>query len=819
MMRILLMFCLLIGIFEGSPAQENSDTASVKKITLESPEYISNDFLSDYYLHYTLDHILENYYHFTYYQVETTGDFSHPNPYVFSYTGYSYQWNRYYFGQHRFNDLYFPGTSLYKPFLIDKSLNLDMVNSSVQFLQQPPKQNRVFAQFNNGHMGGRIPLADEYIRFFHGHPSAFESTYVPIAERKRIENNGLAYFNTSIGKYPLSGFFNIGSREHTGFNFDGIDEVFSEGYAQFMLNGELPAFAGRLFDTNSFMLGYNQRDHLNAECYFDRQETAEYNNFNFSFYGDKYLGKDHRYGTGINFSYKKIDHVNPGFSRNVIDQDGEGMEPWYPSAEVFEVSHSYQHTLPLSFLPNTNLHLESFNGLIRQNPLQETYSNPIFFQEAEDQFTSLYVANWESEEFSAGILENKVGLAWEKKPTDKINLRAGVDLTFDGFLLENNSHTNFSAQIDLNADYQFTRVFSVAANLGRRRVPFHFDQVRFLSDDYFSGEWFFWNDENQDREFQAGETGELFKTSGGRYHELSDEVKQPSINYLDVSLNFDLSKNWTILVTNQYRQFRNTWTVEYDEPISELGQFTTRAGDEVFFLDGGQPINYKVVPFKTELMERAAERQLGYLFKNPFYAGSTLQVKKEANRYFFSMTFVGYMVVGFGPIGNGVLHNSVGVLSETLANPNTYIDYLGRYDADRAFIIKGLFSRKITDALTLAVLVNWKDGQPINLFEREIISQSGNNQFLIWNENIKGINPFTGQFGSRESAYWNYDFRLHYKVTLGDNPLNLQATVYNAFDVATTLSNFSFSPEEPGQRFVMDVQIPRGFMLSTELLF
>ena len=230
--------------------------------------------------------------------------------------------------------------------------------------------------------------------------------------------------------------------------------------------------------------------------------------------------------------------------------------------------------------------------------------------------------------------------------------------------------------------------------------------------------------------------------------------------------------------------------------------------------------NYNVVPYKEQLMEQAAEQSLNYFFNNPFYGGATMKVFKETPRVYFSTSFSAYMASGFGPIGNGVLHNTPGMLSETSSNPNTYFDYLGRYDSDRAFIIRMLTSYKFKFPLTATFSMLWKDGQPFNLFETEVLNTPQGNQAAIWNNNIKGINPFTGQFGSRESAYFNFEFRLKYDLRIKEHLLRINFNTYNVFDLGTTLSNYAFSPGSvPEERFVLDVQIPRGYIISLDYSF
>jgi len=426
---------------------------------------------------------------------------------------------------------------------------------------------------------------------------------------------------------------------------------------------------------------------LNSEYYYDLIETAKFNQVNLSLWGEK-NHKTQR-STGINFSSKEIKKNFPGFSRNFVDQDGEGLEPWYPSAKINELSLAHWQTIPLTD-PRFDINIDLFDGLLFHDPTKKQFNNSVYFEDIFTTFTPLYVTEWESNKFTTGLLENTVGIKYSTDPLRKFLWQVNFDLTFDGILLDEKSIAKPNYQFDLQGEFRLHKRHILKAQVGRRRIPFHFDQVRFISNHFLSGQQFFWRDLNNDRNYQTNEQLGLFKTTGGKYHLLSSDLKQPSINYLDLSWEWNIGKKWNFYVINQYR----------------------------------------------------------------------------------------------------------------------------------AFIIRMLWGYKFNFPLRMAFQMLWKDGQPINLFESALLRNVSGNQVAFWNENIKGINPFTGQFGFRESAYFNFEFRFKYQASLKDHPLNFNLNIYNIFDLGTTLSNFSFSPgPSPAQRFVLDVQIPRGVIIGVDYSF
>ena len=822
--RLLALLLLCIVAIEGN-AQDQDSTSQQHYYSSElvHQELITAKFMNEFYHHYSLEHFIENYYDLAYYESETIGDFSRVDPYTFSFTGQSYQWNRYYLGDHRINDLYYPGSSIYKPYLYDKDVTLNMVKATVGFQRNEEYNDRVIFQWNNGYLGGRLPDADGIINFILDHPSSFQMAYVPIEERKRTTQNGHLFLTKTIdsknGPLHQELSMNIGAREHTGFNYAGIDKTWVEDHIQLSLSGELPNISNRLFDKTNYLVGIDHRDNLFSEFYYDLSETAKYNRFVTSIYGSK-TNEGSTYSLGLNYGHRKIEHNNLNFSRNLIDQDGEGYEPWYPDAKVNDLALAFKLSKPFKSNPHLSFNADTYNGLILHNPIQNQFSNTTYFQDTTNNFTPLQVIDWQSNDFTTGLLENTAGLTYKKNLGRKWSFSSTLDFTLDGILLNDKSIVRPNYQIDAQLTFLSGRKSRVKFQTGRSRIPFHFDQVRFLSNDYLSGQSFYWNDINGNQALDVGERNGQFSTTGGRYHHIGDNLKQPAMYYIDLEWDWKIGKNWSLYFIGQYRLFSSLWTVEYVQPVQNIGSFTTIDNRDIFFLNGGQQVDYRIVQFKKDLMEQGAQQDLSPLFQQPFYGGTSIKIVRETDRVFYAGSFTAYMVTGYGGQGNGVLHNTPGALTETLANPNNYFNFLGRYDSDRAFIIRTLMGFKFGRRWSLAFSILWKDGQPFNL-NQAALSQSGNqNQLAIWDQNIKGINPFTGQFGTRESAYFNIEYRLKYETQLNDHPLVFNLNIYNALDLGTTLGGFIFSPTDiPGERFVLDVQIPRGMIFSVNYEF
>ncbi|NVN96515.1 MAG: hypothetical protein HXX18_14665 [Bacteroidetes bacterium] len=791
---------------------------------------INERFFEKWYLQNNFEHFIDNYYDYTIHQIETTGDFSQPAPYTFSINGGSYKWNQFYFNDFKMNDLYFPGSALHKSYMFDNNVDIDIYNANVNFSSGSNTQKKAYIEWNHGSLGDRLSNANDLIFSIAGHVSPYQRLYgTPIVYRKRVEENILLMFHnvkeTKHGNLYQSIYFNAGQHKLTGFDYTGINSYFPENYLQFHIDGNLPVFSKTLFDYNGYLFSYQERDQLFSEYYYGENETAKLKSFNLSLYGKK---KD-AYTTGFNLSLKNIEHNVPNFSRDFIDIDGEGMEPWYADENVVELSinHKYSKRINDFFSFKTELS----DGLMLFSPKQNTSFNTVYYQSTDTNYKSLYYTEWQHNSFASALLDNEAGLEFKHSFFDNfIRLKAKADITLDGFIVSTNTFVKPSWQFALDASFQVLPNAKISVICGKKQIPFDSDYIRFFSPDYMSGNTYYWNDANNDKQYQTGEKATFFTTTGGKYHHLSDNLQQPYQLYMDIPFEFRVGKRNLFTFTLQYRQYRELWGITYDKSASDYGYYTTPeninmyASDSpnykgIFFLNNGE-INYTAVNNYTELT-KAASNNASYFYNNPYYNGFTFKYEYQGRKLYLSASVTAFNMVGFGSMGNGVLANNVAVLSETMANPNSYFYYLGRMDVDRSYIGRLLVSYAINHHLTMAFQYKYKDGQAFNSFGvKNITDNTGNTQIALWNDNIKGDNPFTGETSRREDCFYNTELHTKYTFFIKEKALDINLSVYNIFDLGFQLAESTFKPATTeGTRKAIDIQIPRGFMLSAVLRF
>ncbi len=797
-------------------------------LSFPSRKYANEAFFEKWYLHSDFEHFIDNYFDFTIHQIETTGDFSQPTPYTFSIMGGSYKWNQYYFNDFKINDMYFPGSALHKPYLFDNNVEIDIYNSAIHFSSSSVNQQKALIQWNHGTLGDKLSNSDKIINKVTGHVSPYQRLYgTPIEYRKRVEDNVLLMLHniipTKYGDLYQSIYVNKGQHKLTGFDYKGINSYFPENYMQFHVDGNMPVISKKLFDYNGYLFTYLERDQLFSEYYYGENETAKLKSINLSLYGSR----NEQYTSGINLSFKNILHNTPNFSRNFIDIDGEGLEPWYADGNAMELSFNHKHQKKINTF--FSIRAELSNGLMLFNPKQNTSSNTVYYQPSDTIYKSLYYTEWQHNSFTSALFDNAIGVEFEKKFLSFIAVKANLDLTLDGFSVTGNTFLKPSWQFALDVAFRVLPRVKVTVLTGKKQIPFDADYIRFFSPDYMNGITYYWQDANGDRKFQADEKGEMFTTTGGKYHAISNDIRQPYEIYLDVPIEIRAGKRSLFTITGQYRQFRDLWGITYDKAAANYGYTINdtinmyRADPAIvkpiYFLNNGE-VNYTAVNNYTALM-KAGTNNASDLFNNPFYAGMNFKYEYQGRKLYLSASITAYMLVGFGSMGNGVLHNNVSVLSESMANPNSYFNYTGRLDADRSYIGRLLVSYNINRHLTMAFQYKYKDGQSFNSFGvKNSTDNTGNSQIAIWNDNVKGDNPFTGQTSRREDCFYNTEIRTKYTFFIKNKALDINLTVYNLLDLGFQLAEATFEPiTDEGHRKAIDIQIPRGFMLSATFKF
>lgn len=812
--KAVVLFCSFLVLSTVIYAQENFMPGD------SQPDYgikkYSSEFFREVYHFNNFAVFMDNINEFVTYQSETTGNFQLPDNLIFSVSGNSYRWNKYYIGDFRINSRLFSGSTFYQPNLYNTALEMDYYNSSFHFNTSKEIENSFSFNYNVGGLGGISPFTKEIINLYH--PSASERLYLPSMDRytpldyrNKMKGAAVSILNYKILKndreYQQQLYVDYGTRMQSGFDERGISEYYPEKFAKLQLQGALPIAPNKLFDETNYLAILSRRSHLFTENYFANEESANNQNLSLSLYGVKNREK-FKYTVGLTYQSNNLSHNNLTFSRNLVDQDGEAFEPWYPDGQTRELSGSV--SVKFDTGNNSTLYYEGYNSLINFSPTNHTFYNTLYAKNIDSLAIPLYVYQWNTNSFMSGLLENKIG--WKQKRNLNANWKfsSNLDLTVDGLLLANSSLVRLNWQGQLGFRYSPSDRFAMELNLSRHRVNFNYDDIRFLSDDYLNGDIYYWQDNNQDGIFTEDEQSEYFTSTGGLYHSLTSGIHQPSYITFDFPFYFKRGKH-KFSILNTFRKYNNNWIVEFDRTPEEYGYYLPDTNNDYYFLHNGAK-QYLVDDNQGDKME--TNSSFNFITNSPFYFSTTLRWDYVGEKFYCAISFATYIMAGTSALGNGPLHNDLGILSESSANPNTDYKIIGRYDQERAFVGHFLAAYRLNEKWSFSSTFKFKDGQPFSSFETKVVSDdNGNNQLAIRNNRTKGINPFTQEFGSREDSFFNLEFRTNYRFNIGSHGAELQLLVYNMYDFGTELTEYIFTPLA-GERRAMSLNIPRGLMLT-----
>jgi hypothetical protein len=178
-------------------------------------------------------------------------------------------------------------------------------------------------------------------------------------------------------------------------------------------------------------------------------------------------------------------------------------------------------------------------------------------------------------------------------------------------------------------------------------------------------------------------------------------------------------------------------------------------------------------------------------------------VGKEAQKWYFSFSFMAHLGMGNTAFGNGPGANDFGILDESQANPNTWINGYGRVDGDRAFVGKLYFGFYLAKNLFLSASLKYRDGNPFAF----IGSQYANDQWAFFLETIQAENRKGIKGGPREDFLSDVSVKLSYNFRLFDCDMTLFGSVFNLLDFGSELSEYVFSG---GLRYSNELLIPRS---------
>lgn len=91
------------------------------------------------------------------------------------------------------------------------------------------------------------------------------------------------------------------------------------------VDGELPMPKNKAIDHIYYLFNANSREDWGSEFVYNDNEVAHLEAYSLSIYGNKDFHERGKLTTGLTWGLSDIAKQNPAFARNLIDQDGEGL--------------------------------------------------------------------------------------------------------------------------------------------------------------------------------------------------------------------------------------------------------------------------------------------------------------------------------------------------------------------------------------------------------------------------------------------------------------------------------------------------------------
>jgi len=735
---------------------------------------VSSAFFRDWYQTTDLGHYLDNSNAYTVYETETTGEWNLGDRMVFSIAGNSFRQSKYRLNGFRIDSRTMTGHTLLHTGMDRTSLVLDYHDGELFFTEDSVQCQTIRLTGNVGNLGGISPGTKQLINLFH--TSAVERTIDdrPMQQRNHTVGAGTVEATFAIPKdgkpYYQHVYAHYGRRQLTAFDPTGISGMYDADHYTAQVDGQIPLNDDRS-SLRYFLVAHGRSDY-GSEFYYNANEQAQLRAFQVGVYGARRFANTGKLVAGLSYEANQLKHDTLSFSRNIMDQDGEGFEPWYPDGRTHSVNMSVQYDQ--SLLSWLRVHAEGYNSLLIFHPTTSQWTNALYAQSIVAKTpTPLYTLSWESYPFTAGVLENEALVIAEHEPVSGLRLYGHLGVSLDGIVLgHGQSVVSPNGLAKLALDYQPVWWFRFGLSISHHRMSYTWDEVRFLSPDYMNR---------------------------GVTHTPDKQLwmHQPSYAVLDlpVYFTFGKSRRHEIAVLSSLRKYYNQWFTTYTDGV-EGSDYTV----------GIQPLDL--------LSDRFGCR-------TPYYASNLIRYTYNGRKWFVQLSWQSYLMSGFSALGNGPLSNNIGVLSESTADAVTFTTQAyntlpyqanGRLNQDRAYIARIQVTYNACKYFSIGFNGKFKDGQP---FTNYATRTNNDCTVTILPYDARGINLANNAFGKRKDAFFNFELRATGRWWANGIPMSLEVLCYNLYDFGTALTEYTFDRYEVlPERTTMSLCIPRGLLFT-----
>jgi hypothetical protein len=715
------------------------------------------------------------------FSLEESMGFSDIEPERMTIVGHSALWTEWRLEGLNISDPFFDGAAAFKvPFLFLTEIELVTAESPrhafgagvlLGVAPSPTRPKRAAkVSFGIGGVGGTIPGAErisDFITTAHARSRATQPEedrrrflgrlQASLLETETLGHLALRYALEVDGNARHHNEFPVADRAQGGVPFterslrvSGIAELAPEGRAW------------RAYALSEF----RQRDNLFTERRFSRAETHGLAS------GGLMLGfVSNALRAGLTFKHDHLTPVDPSFTRELLDVDGEGPFPFIPGGAMNSVRLDLSFR-KFDFYAASDTRLLAWSGSpTRLHPL--TFNSvPVGSMTVESRPTTTLVGSHRFG-YSRSWVHNR------------------FELAVDAYALVNHANAmgTSSALVfpDVGAEVQgvlhLRSWFQPFVSIGKTPISIPTQNALVVTPGHLSAT-------------QRLADGRVMQTLGGDFSRITPGLKAPNVYSVVAGVTSQLNDAWKVTLQGIAKAWHSLARMTFDGEPQQYGHFT----NDVFFFDRA-PTRYTLVndPFG----------------ETPYGGMIQLQVaRRQDENSFFDASFSAANFFGHPAIGNGAFGNDNGLIDWLGANPNARHRSLSNTDADRAFILKVGGGKRLWRTLWGAFAIFFKDGQPFG-FEDSFV-ENGQVAFRRNSNRGSAMKIDSPLIGWREDYQIEVDARLSYEFALGSR-WNLRAAVIvaNVFDLGNEVSERHGPPFD---RSSLELQLPRSLNFSIELL-
>jgi hypothetical protein len=611
-------------------------------------------------------------------------------------------------------------------------------------------------------MGGITPGAVELFQKVANHRHPLQLYPLPPTERRRFVENGSASLVLRENQWVLGTDVDIGQRRFLRHAPEGSNGTYDES---FVLASVVARYKHTAFNL-TFALDYRFRENANAELFYGEAETFARH----SIAAMAGLSTEHL-KANVLVKVENDDARGAGFTRELRDLDGMALHPF--TARGTRVGVSLDATYERSIRHITRAFAHIGQRGVGYAPNIRNFSNTLMLDGV-----TLGRYDFQSRPSFYAYGELQAGL---RDVRDFGSFRLGYSLYAMVSHMTHAGRAETVGAIDFGfkayAQWRGTQYFMPFISASRTPIAFQQNVAEMLGPNILSGSAF------------AGDT--LYDTTGGASIQQPGALAMPKTHALSFGWQSQLSEHWSLNVFALGKTFDDSLWLRFAS-----GDPTVQLGDRAYLTPGEKRYTLVNYPFP----------------QIPFYAGAHLQlVGTDKNRYFVSVGGSAYFSWGTTAFGIGPLSNDMGIVDQSMANPNTRRFPIGNLEGDRAYYGKIAAGVRVIDTLWASLAFRYKDGRPFTY----IMWSAENGQAQPIYQSPKG--SLLALDGPRESARINLDLKITYTLVLAPRvATRVSLLIWNAFDLGQSILERQIVD---GQllRSSAEVDIPRGGMLTVEL--